>query len=295
MRPRGDEQQYRPMWRQMGAGVSAKSYPFRVGNVDCVVLSDGASLLGRERILRRFTDATEAELRQAYADIEQSFDEADSSLNILVANIGGETVLVDSGEAGRPNGGHLPGSMRLAGIDPIAVTLVVLTHADGDHVQGLLSADYEPMFPNATYVISKQEMAYWQGRIDAGTVDHGPIITMMNRRGLRLIDMDEQILPGLLAVPIPGHKPGLIAVVLESEGERLIHLSDLLHSPIQFAHPEWSASFDVDTSLSVPTRRAALGRAADENMLTLFYHLTFPGLGRVKRAPMGFNWEPLAT
>lgn len=87
----------------------------------------------------------------------------------------------------------------------------------------------------------------------------------------------------------------MIGVLLQSEGEQLIHLSDLLHSPIQFAHPEWSASFDVDTSQSVPTRRDALERAADENMLTLFYHLTFPGLGRVKRSPKGFTWKPLAT
>jgi glyoxylase-like metal-dependent hydrolase (beta-lactamase superfamily II) len=275
--------------------MSAKSYAFKVGNIECAVLLDGASVLGVERIVRRFPEATEAEYRRAYADMRLSLDTSDSSFNILVAKIGAETVLVDTGEGGRPNGGHLLESMRLAGIAPEAITLVVITHADGDHVQGCLSDDNEPVFPHATYVISKEELAFWQGRIAEGEVDHGPIVTMMEAQGLRVIDMDEQILPGMTAVPLAGHTPGHIAVLVESGNEQLLHLADLIHSPMQFAHPEWSPTFDVDTSSSVPTRRAALGRAADANMLTLFYHLTFPGLGWVKRAEKGFRWEPLAT
>lgn len=275
--------------------LSGISYTFTVGSAECIVLLDGASLLGAERIVRRYPAATEAELREAYADVGYSFDTADSSLNILLARIGGETVLVDSGEAGKPNGGWLPDSMRRAGVDPASVTLVVITHADGDHVQGLLADDGTPVYPNATYVISEVEMAYWQGRIDAGTVAHGPIVALLRARGLRLIAMDEQIVPGLTAVPIPGHKPGMIAVLLQSDGEQLLHLSDLLHSPIQFAHPEWSASFDVDTSVSVPMRRAALGRAADQHMLASFYHLRFPGLGYIRRVGDAFAWEPLTA
>jgi len=93
--------------------MSAQSYTFRVGSVDCTVLLDGASVLGKDRIVRRYPDATEAEYRQAYADMGLSLDEADSSFNILVAKIGEETVLVDTGEGGRPKGGYLPASMRL--------------------------------------------------------------------------------------------------------------------------------------------------------------------------------------
>jgi glyoxylase-like metal-dependent hydrolase (beta-lactamase superfamily II) len=245
--------------------------------------------------VRRYLDATEADYRQAYADIGLSLDEADSSFNIFVSKIGEETVLVDTGEGGKPKGGYLLESMRQAGIKPDAITLVVITHADRDHVLGLLSNDHEPVFPNATYVISKAEMTFWQGRIDDGVADQRPIVTMMEEKGLRLIDMDEQIMPGMTAVPIPGHTPGQIALLFESENEKLIHMADLLHSPMQFGHPEWSASFDGDTSISVPTRRDTLERAADENMLTLFYHLTFPGLGRIKHTEKGFTWEPLGT
>ncbi|HEX6292056.1 MAG TPA: MBL fold metallo-hydrolase [Herpetosiphonaceae bacterium] len=275
--------------------MRATSYAFKVGRIDGTVLLDGVSVVGAAGMVRRYPDATEAEYRQAYADLGLSLDAAESSLNVLAARIGDETVLVDAGEGSRPNRGYLPASMRLAGIAPESISLVVITHTHGDHVLGLLSNDHTPVFPHATYVMSKAEWAFWQDRIVAGAVDHGPIAAMLEACGLRLIDMDEPILPGLAAVPIPGHTPGQIAVLLESEQEQLMHLADLLHSPMQFAHPEWSASFDVDTSISVPTRRAALARVADAKMLTLFYHLAFPGLGRVRRAATGFIWEPLET
>lgn len=273
--------------------MSAKSHAFKVGNIDCTVLLDGASVIGKEGILKRYPDATEADYRRAYADVGLSLDEADSSFNILVAKIGEETILVDTGMGFKPMGGYLPESMGLAGIEPDVVTLVVITHTHGDHVLGLLSLGLKPAFPNATYVISKEEMAFWRGRIDDDAGNQRPIVTMMEEKGLRLIDMDEQIIPGLTAVPIPGHTPGQIGLLIESENEKLIHLADLLHSPMQFAHPEWSPGFDADTGISVPTRRVALGRAADEDMLALFYHLTFPGLGRVKRAGQAFTWEPV--
>lgn len=273
--------------------MSANSYSFKVGQVECAVLLDRASIIGRDGMLNRFPNVSEMDLRQAYADIGLSLDEADHSVNIFVSKIGTETVLVDSGQGGGPNPGYLLDSMRIAGIEPAAITLAVITHTHGDHVLGLLTDDTMPAFPNATYVISKDEMAFWQDRIDNGVLDHRPIVAMMAEKGLRLIDRDEQIIPGMTAIPIPGHTPGQIALLIESANETLMHMADLLHSPMQFAHPEWSPRFDTDTHLSVPSRRTALGRAADENTLALFYHLTFPGLGRVKRANGSFSWEPL--
>lgn len=275
--------------------MTARSYAFKVGSVECIALLDGRSLLGIERFMKRYPEATEAEYRQAFADIGLSLDDAESSLNPLVAKIGGETILIDTGEGGKPNGGHILESMKLAGISPDDITRVIITHADGDHVKGALTDDNQPVYPNSTYIISKTEMDFWQGRIDNGIVEQQPIVDMMRSKGLRLIEMDEQIMPGVTAVPIPGHKPGQIAVLIESEGEKLIHMADLLHSPMQFAHPEWSASFDVDTSVSVPTRREALALAADQNLLAMFYHLPFPGLGRVKHAARGFTWHPIQS
>jgi glyoxylase-like metal-dependent hydrolase (beta-lactamase superfamily II) len=272
--------------------MNAASYAFVVGDIECIILLDGAPHHGKDWVIKHFPDVSEADCRQAYAEMGLSLDEADNSFNILLLKIGEETVLVDAGLGIKPVSGYLPERMVQAGIEPEAVTLVVLTHSHGDHVLGMLSGSGEATFPNASYVISKAEMDFWQALIENGSLDQNPIISMMEEKGLRLIDMDEQIMPGLIAFPIPGHTPGQIALLVESEGEKLIHMADLLHSPMQFAHPEWSPNFDADTSVSIPTRRKALGLAADENLLTLFYHLTFPGLGRVKRAGEGFLWEP---
>jgi len=272
--------------------MSGKFHSFQVGGVECTVLFDGSSVIEIERFLRRFPDATEAEYRQAYAEIGLSLAEADSSFNVLLVQIGEETILVDAGEGGQPQGGHLLESMKSADIKPDNITLVVITHSHGDHVLGLL-ADNQPVFPNARYVISNEELAFWQGRIEDGLSDQRRIINMMKEKGLRCIQMNECIIPGMTAFSIPGHTPGQIGLLIESDGEQLFHLADLLHSPMQFAYPEWSAYFDVDTSLSVPTRKEALGHTADENTLTLFYHLTFPGLGWVQRAKQGFIWKPL--
>lgn len=274
--------------------MSARNYSFRVGSAECAVLLDGVTHLGAVGIVDRFPEGSEADYRQAYADAGFSLDEAESLFNILVAKIGGETILVDTGQGGKPSGGHLPDSLQLAGLAPQDITLVVITHTHGDHVMGLLSDDAQPVFPNATYVISNDELAFWQGRM-ASLAGNDQILAMMDSQGLRQIDMDEEIMAGMTAVPIPGHTPGQIGLLFESEGEKLLHLADLLHSPMQFAHPEWSPRFDDDASVAVPSRRKALAHAADENTLALFYHLSFPGLGHITRAEQAFAWHPTQT
>lgn len=271
--------------------MSGKHYPFQVGQFTCIALLDGASTLGVAGMLRRFPNGTEADYRQAYADIGLILEDADSSMNVLVVKTGTDTILVDSGEGGST--GQTVQSLAEAGIAPEEVTLIVITHAHGDHVQGLLSADGQPVYPNATYVMSAAEKEVWERRINSDRAMQRPILSMMEDKGLRLIEMDAQIVSGVTAVPIPGHTMGQIALLFESDGEKLIHCADLLHAPMQFAHPDWSPSFDADTSVSVPTRQKMIERIADENLLAMFYHLTFPGLGRVQRSENSFIWQPI--
>lgn len=268
--------------------MTAKTHNFTIGTIDCTALLDAAVVIGAERALGRFPDLEEADVRQAYGEIGLSLDHAESSMNMLVADMGETRVLVDTGQ-----GEDLLESMKTANITPESINLIVITHVHGDHILGILDADGAAIYPNATYILSKPEMDFWLSRIENGAEAQRPILEMMQSKGLRLIETDEQILPGLTAQPIPGHTPGQIALLLESGDEKLLHLADLLHSPMQFAHPDWSIKFDTDPAQAAATRQTWLQHAAAENLLTFFYHLDFPGLGHIKITDNSFVREAL--
>jgi glyoxylase-like metal-dependent hydrolase (beta-lactamase superfamily II) len=145
--------------------MTPQHYPFTLGALRCHVRFDGAVTLGREGILRRYPDASEAEVRAAFAAIGQTLDDADSAFNLLLIEQGDVRILVDAGEGGKHQGGEVVKSLRVAGMTPDAITHIVLTHTHRDHVLGLFTHDSAPVFPNARYLISHQEMAYWRGRV----------------------------------------------------------------------------------------------------------------------------------
>jgi uncharacterized membrane protein HdeD (DUF308 family) len=49
--------------------MGADCYAFKVENIDCWALLDGATVIGRAGILKRYPDATEADYEQAYDDL----------------------------------------------------------------------------------------------------------------------------------------------------------------------------------------------------------------------------------
>ncbi len=99
--------------------------------------------------------------------------------------------------------------------------------------------------------------------------------------------------PSVTLVAMPGHTPGHTGLLIEANGERLLHVVDLLHTLPQFKYPNWHINFDSDGPLAEQSRKAILARAADEKLLTMFYHLPFPGLGHVVRAGSAFSFQPI--
>jgi len=105
-----------------------------------------------------------------------------------------------------------------------------------------------------------------------------------------MIDHESEILPGLCVLPAPGHTLGHIALLLESGGERLLHIVDCAHNPAQVSHTDWSPLYDMQPDVSAQTRKALFERAARENILVMAYHFPFPGLGRVIEADGAYQW-----
>lgn len=76
---------------------------------------------------------------------------------------------------------------------------------------------------------------------------------------------------------------------LASGGGGAVFVGDLLHSPVQLAHPACNSCFCLDAAAAAASRLRILQRAADEGELVVPAHFAGPGLTRVRRSGAGFT------
>jgi glyoxylase-like metal-dependent hydrolase (beta-lactamase superfamily II) len=264
----------------MSTSVPGRVHRFDLGDFKCVVLCDGERRLSGPM---SFVNADPAEVAAtAAAYTAASGDPADRvSMNILFVDTGRNRVLVDTGNGPTddPDQGLLA---RLAEADIAleSIDTVILTHGHDDHIRANASAGGQPTFPNARYLISAPEWERWTREPDD---DHRAQLLAIQEH-VEQVAPEAQLVPGIRAIPAPGHTPGQMALLLESGAARLLHIADAFHHPVELPRPEWYFAFDDDPAQTVATRRQLLDLAARKNLLVLPYHFGFPGLGRVRAA-----------
>jgi len=271
----------------------SKSHQFTVGDIQCAVLLEGESTKTSEAIAERYPKVSQDEIEAALGGTA-----GDDSLNCLYINSGGTRILADVGfgAAGPPDSGGLVAALNSIDLTPADIDIVYLTHFHGDHIAGLV-ADEDPLeFPNARFITMDAEWQEWIGRWAGSNSPQErrqfERFTAMRDR-FSFVAAGDSVAPGVTVVDLAGHTLGHSGLLVESQGERLLHVVDLLHQSFQFARTEWHFIFDSDGDMAVKARRRVLQRCADEGLLTLFYHLKFPGLGMVKRRGDSFSWHPL--
>jgi glyoxylase-like metal-dependent hydrolase (beta-lactamase superfamily II) len=217
--------------------------------------------------------------------------------NCGLVEAGRELILVDTGygddtHAGRT--GRLLDELQRAGAAPGDVTMVVITHAHGDHAgRNTLGDEGAPAFPHACYFLARADWDCFNS--PAGEVHHfARNFGGLAARGmLTLFDGALQLAPGVSLLPTPGHTPGHTSVLLVSRGRAALCLGDVCHHPLHFAHPDWTSRFDTAPARTVHTRAWLFALARARGATVLCPHAPAPGLGRIVRRANGHAWEAL--
>lgn len=225
--------------------------------------------------------------------------------NILVIRSKEHVIMIDTGNGYKenPHAGRLLDNLASAGIAPVDITDIVLTHAHPDHTNGLIDYKNDLVFPKAKIHISKKEFEFWQGEADfsrsKNTVESLLSLQKEIQFFFSIVHDQLQFFTGkdllfecLQPIPAPGHTPGHCIFTITSGNEKFTHLADIFHDEIMlFTQPEWGTIFDVDFELAGFTRRKVLEDFASSGQQVFGYHLPWPGFGYIYKEKEAFKWD----
>jgi glyoxylase-like metal-dependent hydrolase (beta-lactamase superfamily II) len=259
---------------------------YAVGDFELTVVSDGElslplSIFG--------PDATPEELAEIAKRLGWTPPNASPATNHAVLKKGEDIILIDTGSGTKmqPSAGKLVENLKAAGIDPAAITKVIITHAHPDHVWGTTTTDGALIYPNASYHVGEAEWNFWMdpdlaGKMPAAMTD---IVKGAQRELTAIKDKAAMIKPGadvvtgIRAIDTSGHTPGHLSFEVAG-GEGLIITGDATTNQIvAFEHPDWKFGFDAVPDLAIKNRKALLDRAATDKVRLIGYHWTAPGVG----------------
>jgi glyoxylase-like metal-dependent hydrolase (beta-lactamase superfamily II) len=201
---------------------------------------------------------------------------------------GMDRVLIDCGAGASwdPSMGHLVEAMAEAGIDTSSVTMIALTHAHGDHINGLLMPDGRRAFNGLRKIVIGEDA------VEEFLAE--PVLEQF-RSLLAPVNGGDRLADHLLAVDIPGHARGHMGYLLNTDEDDVLFCGDLIHVPAaQFARPELTWAYDDDEAVARATRIRLLRDAANAQTWLAGAHLGRPGIGRVVEEGQGYAFVPVA-
>ncbi|EYC50300.1 beta-lactamase [Hylemonella gracilis str. Niagara R] len=275
-------------------------YRLKVGAIDIIALSDGTVTLNSELLSRMPPEQVQSVLKQSYVG-----PLLNASVNAYLIKQGERLILVDAGtgELYGPTLNKLPASLKAVGYTPEQITDILVTHIHTDHTGGLMDGNTR-VFPNATIHVDRREVEYWlspekraqapaqmQQYFDQAQLKFGPSVAAGK---VKVFDGATELFAGIRSVPAYGHTPGHSFYVLESLGEKIAFWGDILHvAEVQLPHPDVTIQFDVDPTAAAAARARAFAEAAQQGYLIAPAHMSFPGVGHLRRDGKGYRFVPL--
>jgi glyoxylase-like metal-dependent hydrolase (beta-lactamase superfamily II) len=273
----------------------------RVGNVEIVSLSDGKL----EFDLCNFFPSIAEEEWQPYQQHLTAGQKVSFNLGSFLVRSEGRNILVDTGLGPKPADapdtpwGELMDNFKEHGVRPEDIDVVAMTHLHRDHVGWNLRSQggkYVPTFPKARYWMSRGD---WEACHNPDLVrDRFPnapacVWPLEELDLMELMDGEHALTSELTTLATPGHTPGHLSIMINSQGERALILGDVLHNQAQVQETDWVSRADMDPEQTRITRRSLLDRLEQEGTLVAAGHFPAPGFGKIVRIEGRRYWQAL--
>jgi glyoxylase-like metal-dependent hydrolase (beta-lactamase superfamily II) len=260
----------------------------KIGNLEVTAISDVTDQMDFDLLLD--IDSAVVKESAVQAGLGENASSFPAYVNAFVVKLPDGLVLVDTGIGPQTN---LLRNLAAAGIDPAEIKYVLLTHYHGDHIGGLLNAQGQAAFPQATVYGNKKEDNYWLGAGSPRSKQAASALAPYKRAGkYELFSPGDEVLPGVKVVELYGHTPGHVGFMFEGGDEDLLAWGDIIHIRfVQFSHPEATMTYDVDTAKAAEIREKIFDDASNQGYVVAGAHLPFPGLGRVVKAGEAYDYK----
>lgn len=270
----------------------------QVGEIEIIAITDGA----RAFDTGVFANTTDAHVADLLARAGKS--EITTNFNAFLLRHGDVRLLVDTGTRGLfgPGTGMLMAGLQEIGVSPAEITHVFITHLHPDHAAGAVTPEGAAVFEGAELILAEAERAFWSdesrlsGADETMTAWTALATTVLGAYADRLRPVEDlaELMPGVTTLALPGHTPGHMGFRVESGGETLVSVTDLVHAQdLQLADPELGVVFDIDPDQARETRKRLLDMLATDRIALTGGHILAPKFGMVERAEGGYRFVAL--
>jgi glyoxylase-like metal-dependent hydrolase (beta-lactamase superfamily II) len=194
---------------------------------------------------------------------------------------------------------HYLKELNELGWSPDSVDVVLCTHMHVDHVgwnTRLVDDEFVPTFPNAEYLFAKTEFDHFSNLFheeEQKVIFNDSIKPILDAGLEKFIQTDHRLSDELYLLPTPGHTPGHVSVVIESEGERAIISGDAIHHPCQMPNTHWMTAWEYDAKQALLTREKLLKDLSKTQDLLIGTHFAAPTAGKVCVENGRFIFKPV--
>jgi glyoxylase-like metal-dependent hydrolase (beta-lactamase superfamily II) len=192
--------------------------------------------------------------------------------------------------AGADGRTRLEDALKLVGHTPEDIRWVINTHLHFDHAGGNTWRDHmgevRLTFPRAKYLVQRRELEFARRANERTRASY--LTSNLDGIDFTLLDGEQEVLPGIRCLPTPGHTPAHQSILIESGGERLLYLADVVPTAAHLPLP-WTMGFDVEPLVTLETRRSLYPRVEAEGWRLFFVHDPSTIAGRLVKEGKSFG------